>query len=74
MHLHGHSFHLLSRDGVPVPHDIWGDTVLIRPRQRIKVAFVAGYPGDWLLHCHIMDHQMNGLMTYIRVTAGRRPT
>lgn len=74
MHLHGHSFHLLSRDGVPVPHDIWGDTVLIRPRQRVKVAFVAGYPGDWLLHCHIMDHQMRGLMTYIRVTAGRRPT
>ncbi|MDQ2805291.1 MAG: multicopper oxidase family protein [Pseudomonadota bacterium] len=67
MHLHGHSFHVLSRDGVPVPNDEWGDTVLVRPRERVRVAFVADNPGDWMLHCHVMEHQVGGLMTTIRV-------
>ncbi len=67
MHLHGHSFNVLTRDGIPVPHDEWGDTVLVRPRERVRVAFVADNPGDWMLHCHVMDHQVGGLMTTIRV-------
>ena len=67
MHLHGHSFHVVSRDGVLVPHDQWGDTVLVRPRETVRVAFVADNPGDWMLHCHVMDHQVGGLMTVIRV-------
>jgi hypothetical protein len=32
---------VLSRDGAPVPHDEWGDTVLVRPREHVRVAFVA---------------------------------
>jgi FtsP/CotA-like multicopper oxidase with cupredoxin domain len=68
MHLHGHSFNVLSRDGAPVPHDVWGDTVLVRPRERVRVAFVADNPGDWMLHCHVMNHQVGGMMTTIRVT------
>jgi FtsP/CotA-like multicopper oxidase with cupredoxin domain len=68
MHLHGHSFNVLSRDGAPVPHDEWGDTVLVRPREHMRVAFVADNPGDWMLHCHVMEHQVGGLMTTIRVT------
>jgi FtsP/CotA-like multicopper oxidase with cupredoxin domain len=67
MHLHGHSFQILDRDGAPVQHDIWGDTVLVRPRERVRVAFVADNPGDWMLHCHVMEHQVGGLMTVIRV-------
>jgi FtsP/CotA-like multicopper oxidase with cupredoxin domain len=67
MHLHGHSFKVLSRDGVPVPHDIWGDTVMVKPRERVRVAFVADNPGDWMLHCHVMEHQVGGLMAVIRV-------
>jgi FtsP/CotA-like multicopper oxidase with cupredoxin domain len=67
MHLHGHSFRVLSRDGAAVPHDEWGDTVLIRPREQVRVAFVADNPGDWMLHCHVMEHQVGGLMTTIRV-------
>jgi FtsP/CotA-like multicopper oxidase with cupredoxin domain len=49
-----------------------GDTVLIRPRERVRVAFVADNPGDWMLHCHVMDHQVGGLMTIIRVVEGAR--
>ncbi|WP_159012889.1 multicopper oxidase family protein [Acidisoma sp. S159] len=67
MHLHGHSFHVLSRNGQPVPHDVWGDTVLVRPREQVRVAFVADNPGDWMLHCHVMEHQVGGLMTVLHV-------
>jgi FtsP/CotA-like multicopper oxidase with cupredoxin domain len=67
MHLHGHSFRLLSREGEPVPHRQWADTVLVPPRQTAEVAFVADNPGDWMLHCHVIDHQANGMMTVLRV-------
>ena len=68
MHLHGHSFQVLDRDGEAVPHDEWGDTVLVSPRERVRVAFVADNPGDWMLHCHVMEHQIGGLMTTLRVS------
>jgi len=67
MHLHGHSFKVLARNSAPVPHQVWGDTVLVAPREVVEVAFVADNPGDWMLHCHVMDHQTAGLMTVLRV-------
>lgn len=68
MHLHGHSFRVLSRNGAPVPHRQWQDTVLMAPKDTVEVAFVADNPGDWMLHCHVMDHQMAGMMTVLRVS------
>ncbi len=67
MHLHGHSFRILSRDGAPVPHRQWADTVLVAPRQSVEVAFVAESVGDWMLHCHVTDHQASGMMTILRI-------
>lgn len=67
MHLHGYSFRLLSRNGVPVPHHQWGDTVLLAPNDRVDVAFVADNPGKWMLHCHITDHQVSGMMSVLDV-------
>jgi FtsP/CotA-like multicopper oxidase with cupredoxin domain len=67
MHLHGHSFRIVAHNGEPNPRRIWGDTVLVPPRETIDVAFVADSPGDWMLHCHVTDHQMAGLMTVLRI-------
>ncbi|MFQ6242700.1 multicopper oxidase family protein [Sinorhizobium meliloti] len=67
MHFHGHSLRVLSRNGKPVPHSQWQDTVLMAPKDAVEVAFVADNPGDWMLHCHVMDHQMSGMMTVLRV-------
>ena len=67
IHLHGHSFRVLSRDKSAVPYRQWADTVLIAPKESVDVAFVADNPGDWMLHCHVTDHQVSGLMTVIRV-------
>src|SRR5258706_516542 len=67
VHFHGHSFRVLSRNGSPVPHRQWADTVLLPPKETVDVAFVADNPGDWMLHCHVTDHQVSGLMTVLRV-------
>lgn len=68
MHIHGFSTRLLTRNGQPVPHTQWQDTIYLDPADKIECAFVADNPGDWMLHCHITDHQMAGLMTMFRVT------
>lgn len=67
MHLHGHSFRVISRDGEPTRHREWQDTVLLDPRERAEIAFVADNPGDWMFHCHILEHQISGMMGVIRV-------
>ena len=67
MHIHGYSFRVLSRNGIAVPNRQLQDTVLLAPRDVVDCAFVADNPGDWMLHCHVADHQMAGLMTVLRV-------
>jgi FtsP/CotA-like multicopper oxidase with cupredoxin domain len=67
MHLHGHSFRVVARDGRPTRHQEWQDTMLMAPRERVEIAFVADNPGDWMFHCHILEHQAAGMMGVIRV-------
>mgnify|MGYP003626787220 FL=1 len=68
IHLHGHSFRVIARNGKPTRHREWQDTVLMAPRERAEIAFVADNPGDWMFHCHIFEHQAGGMMGVIRVT------
>ena len=67
MHLHGYSFRVLSRNGSPIPHRHWADTVLVPPKETVEIAFVADNPGDWMLHCHVTNHQVSGMMIILRV-------
>jgi FtsP/CotA-like multicopper oxidase with cupredoxin domain len=67
MHLHGHSFRVITRNDAPTRYREWRDTVLLAPRQRAEVAFVADNPGDWMFHCHILEHQESGMMGVVRV-------
>jgi FtsP/CotA-like multicopper oxidase with cupredoxin domain len=67
IHLHGHSFRVISRDGQPTAHREWQDTVLMAPREKVEIAFVADNPGDWMFHCHILEHQAAGMMGVFRV-------
>lgn len=68
MHLHGHAFRVIARNGRPTRHREWQDTVLVAPRERVEIAFVADNPGDWMFHCHVLEHQAGGMMGIIRVT------
>jgi FtsP/CotA-like multicopper oxidase with cupredoxin domain len=66
LHFHGHTFKLLSSDkqSRPVHHT---DTLLLLPHETAEVAFVADNPGDWMFHCHVIEHQETGMMCYLRV-------
>ncbi len=61
IHLHGHTFQVLARNGEGLKHLELRDTVMIRPRQRIDIGFVADNPGRWMLHCHILSHVQAGM-------------
>lgn len=67
MHLHGHHFRELSRNGKPVAMSPWRDTTMVAPRETLVVAFVTDNPGDWLIHCHILEHHAGGMGTQFRV-------
>lgn len=67
IHLHGHSFRVIARDGKATPHREWQDTVLMKPRERVEIAFVADNPGNWMIHCHVLEHAAGGMMGVIRV-------
>ena len=61
-HLHGVAFRALSE-----PHQPWRDTALVDPGARVQFAFVADNPGDWMIHCHILEHQEAGMMGVMRI-------
>jgi len=67
MHLHGHSFRVVAKDGQPTARREWRDTVLVPPRGSVDIAFVADTPGDWMFHCHVTDHQETGMMAVLRI-------
>ncbi len=67
IHLHGLSFTLLRSNKREIDPFVT-DTALVLPDERMDVAFVADNPGDWLLHCHIIEHQKTGMSSFIRIT------
>jgi FtsP/CotA-like multicopper oxidase with cupredoxin domain len=67
MHLHGHVFRVIARAGLPTRYQERQDTVLMAPHESVEIAFVADNPGDWMFHCHILEHQATGMMGVIRV-------
>lgn len=67
-HLHGFQFQVIDRNGVPEPFRSWKDLVNVPKHQtaRIIVRF-ANYPGKWMFHCHILDHEDHGMMGILEV-------
>lgn len=65
MHLHGHTFEVLTANGRPGARK---DTLIVLPMQQLRVSFVADNPGVWMLHCHNTYHQEAGMMTRLNYT------
>ena len=67
-HLHGFEFQVLDRDGKPESFRSWKDTVNVPKHSDVRViVHYADYPGDWMFHCHIMDHEDAGMMGILQV-------
>lgn len=69
MHLHGHFFQVLSKNGKPLEGSpIVKDTLNLNPGEEYVVAFEADNPGDWMFHCHDLHHASAGMVTHMLYT------
>lgn len=68
MHLHGHHFRVVAKQGQPVPPEPWRDTHLMQPGEHHTIALMADNPGDWLIHCHMVEHSVAGMTAWFRVS------
>jgi FtsP/CotA-like multicopper oxidase with cupredoxin domain len=66
-HLHGSHFEVLSVDGVPPAVQTLEDTVNVPMYGVVRLRVVPGEAGDWMAHCHILDHADGGMMSVLRV-------
>lgn len=67
MHLHGQKFIILERNGVKNDNLVWKDTVMVGNREVVDIAFIAEEKGDWVFHCHILEHAEAGMLSILRV-------
>lgn len=75
IHLHGRQFRVVSRSGGStnalregINDAGWLDTVLVLPGEtvRVQVTF-SRFPGLYLYHCHILEHEDMGMMRNFRI-------
>ena len=68
MHLHGFRFQVLARDGVAEKLHAWKDTVNVRHGEEVELAVsFDGFAGDWMYHCHILEHAERGMMGLVSI-------
>jgi FtsP/CotA-like multicopper oxidase with cupredoxin domain len=67
IHLHGMFFHVLARNGALLDEPFFRDTVLVHPHEIVDVGVVPLEAGEWMMHCHILEHAEAGMMTMLDV-------
>ncbi len=68
-HLHGLTFELLSRNGIPPAQRSVHDTINLALYDVVRLKVLADNVGPWMLHCHILPHAEGGMMTVFSVVA-----
>jgi FtsP/CotA-like multicopper oxidase with cupredoxin domain len=67
-HLHGFQFQILDRDGVPAPYRSWKDVINVPKHETVRfIVRLDDFPGRWMFHCHILDHEDHGMMGILDV-------
>src|SRR5262245_36586224 len=67
-HVHGAGrFLVLARDDQATANLVWKDTVLVRAGETVDILLDVTEPGVWMAHCHIAEHNQNGMMLSFRV-------
>ncbi len=59
MHLHGHDFRVIAKDGHPVKDPQVMNTITVNPGEIYDIEFIADNPGQWVFHCHQLHHTVN---------------
>jgi blue copper oxidase len=72
MHAHGTQWQIYSRNGNTnlAPNDKgWKDTILLSPGETVRVLVkFTDYKGEYLFHCHNLEHEDDGMMLNFMVT------
>jgi FtsP/CotA-like multicopper oxidase with cupredoxin domain len=67
-HLHGFFFQVLREDDNQQPVVAWKDTVNVPRKSRTRIAWLPDdRPGEWMYHCHILEHHAMGMMAHFAV-------
>ena len=68
-HIHGVQFQVLSRDGAEQPQNEqgWKDTIAVYPGETVRLAVTFSEKGVFMYHCHILEHEDNGMMGQVSV-------
>ena len=68
-HIHGTQFKVLSRDGKepPANEQGWKDSISVKPEETVKIAVQFKHKGVYMFHCHILEHEENGMMGQVKV-------
>ncbi len=65
-HVHGTQFQLVETEQknirTPAPYRAWKDTVNVRAGETVRIKIRQDYPGLRMLHCHILEHEVQGMM------------
>ncbi len=70
MHLHDVQFNILDRNGQPPVEVEAGrkDTVLLWPNDRVRIiSRFVDYTGIYMYHCHMLEHEDDGMMGQFEV-------
>jgi len=69
-HVHGTQFQVVSRNGKAPPEAERGfkDTVFVGIGEEVKIRVRFTHPGIYMYHCHILEHEDNGMMGQFRVS------
>jgi FtsP/CotA-like multicopper oxidase with cupredoxin domain len=64
-HLHGFFFQVLDETA-----PAWKDTVNVPRKSRATIAWLPDdRPGEWMYHCHILEHHAMGMMAHFQVVS-----
>jgi FtsP/CotA-like multicopper oxidase with cupredoxin domain len=67
-HIHGNAYQVIAVDGEPLSTPpAWKDTWDVPPRSTVTVVSDLVNPGEWMYHCHILEHQEDGMMGMMEV-------
>ncbi|MEM7057773.1 MAG: multicopper oxidase family protein [Pseudomonadota bacterium] len=67
-HIHVNPFEMQRTGPDGKPQTVWKDTVLVVQGQPLKVrSRYEDYTGKFVLHCHILDHEDEGMMELVEV-------
>ena len=61
-HIHGNRFQVVDVGGtLPPESQGWKDTFDIPPRTTVTLVSALDNPGEWMYHCHILEHADDGM-------------